>query len=363
MSITAPSSSSLASSVDWSTLLASWESLRADDPRVRQRNAAVTLGVSEAELLSTRVGPEVVRLQGPWHRLIEGLPSVGRVMALTRNEPCVIEKTGTYTDVQVGPRMGVVLDPAIDLRLFFDHWHHGFAVLDDDGRGGVRRSLQFYDSDGVAVHKVYANAETDLEAWAQLIARFRHPEQVPGITVHPAQTPPETVSDGEVDVEAFQQEWRDLQDTHHFFGLMRRHKVERLQAFRLAPEGFADRLDNDALRKTLYHAASTELSIMVFVGSPGCIEIHTGPIRKVVPMGPWLNVLDPTFNLHLREDAIVETWRVRKPTADGVVTSIEVYDDKGREIAMLFGERKPGNPELDAWRAWADGVEGAPCGE
>ena len=43
----------------------------------------------------------------------------------------------------------------IDLRLFLRHWAFGY-VLDEDTRSGPRRSLQFFDRAGAAVHKVYA---------------------------------------------------------------------------------------------------------------------------------------------------------------------------------------------------------------
>ena len=95
---------------------------------------------------------------------------------------------------------------------------------------------------------------------------------------------------------------------------------------------------------------------MIFVGNPGCIQIHTGPVHRVERMGPWLNVLDPGFNLHARTDLVGEVWRVRKPTRDGIVTSIELFDTKGRELAQLFGERKPGKPELPEWRAMAESL-------
>jgi putative hemin transport protein len=67
-------------------------------------------------------------------------------------------------------------------------------------------------------------------------------------------------------------------------------------------------------------------------------------------MDPWLNILDQNFNLHLREDHIYDSWVVRKPTDDGIVTSLELFDKAGEVIAMFFGERKPGSPELDSWR-------------
>jgi putative hemin transport protein len=108
-----------------------------------------------------------------------------------------------------------------------------------------------------------------------------------------------------------------------------------------------------ATQVTLEHAAAVSLPIMVFVGNRGCIEIHTGPVSKVKVMGPWLNVLDPSFNLHLRQDRVASAFVVTKPTVDGPVTSLELFDAAGENIALLFGKRKPGLPEDPAWRAFA----------
>jgi putative hemin transport protein len=127
-----------------------------------------------------------------------------------------------------------------------------------------------------------------------------------------------------------------------------------VQALRLAGDELACELTPGSVRTVLTDAAASGTPIMVFVGSPGCIQIHTGPVQKLVPTGPWFNVLDPTFNLHLREDAIARTFIVRKPTNDGTVTSIETFDDAGRTIALFFGARKPGQPERGAWRDIAE---------
>jgi putative hemin transport protein len=67
-------------------------------------------------------------------------------------------------------------------------------------------------------------------------------------------------------------------------------------------------------------------------------------------------VLDADFNLHLREDHVASAWVVRKPTSDGLVSSLELFDAAGEPIAMFFGERKPGRPELCAWRELLEGV-------
>jgi putative hemin transport protein len=73
-------------------------------------------------------------------------------------------------------------------------------------------------------------------------------------------------------------------------------------------------------------------------------------------MGPWLNVMDETFHLHLRTDHLAEVWAVRKPTKDGHVTSLEAYDADGRMIVQFFGERHEGEAERADWRALAEGL-------
>ena len=123
-----------------------------------------------------------------------------------------------------------------------------------------------------------------------------------------------------------------------------------MQAIRLAPPEFVRKLSNDAAVKLIEKAAGTGLSIMVFTGNRGNIQIHSGPVEKTLWQGPWFNILDPDFNLHLNTESIVESWVVIKPTEDGIVTAVEVFDKHGELIVQFFGARKPGIPELEGWR-------------
>ena len=119
-------------------------------------------------------------------------------------------------------------------------------------------------------------------------------------------------------------------------------------------------LAQGSVTQLLNEAAFAGTPIMVFVSSGGCIQIHSGPVQRIEPMttpaAEWINVLDEKFNLHLRTDLIAHVWLVEKPTSDGIVTSVEVFDEYGDLMAMFFGARKPGKPELGAWRELATGL-------
>ena len=318
-------------------------------PGIRARDAAKALGVTEAELVACRVGQGATRLEPDFADILRAMEAVGEVMVLTRNEHCVHEKHGRFANVSIGPGHGLVLNHHVDLRLFMNHWRYGFVVTEEVA-SGARTSLQVFDIDGVAVHKIYLTGNSDRAAFDALVQRFRGAEQGGDLLI--AALPPRRPDrpDGEIDLASFHKHWRALQDTHDFFGLLQEFGVGRDQAMRLAEPEFTWKVAPGALRELMEAASQTGTPIMCFVGNPGCIQIHTGSVQTLKVMGPWFNILDPTFNLHLREDAIHHAWVVRKPTRDGIVTSLELFDADGLCFVQFFGERKPGKPELEAWR-------------
>lgn len=319
-------------------------------PGLRPRDAADALGVSEGELVASQVGAGVVRLKDDPRAILADAPRLGAVKVITRNEHCVHEKIGVFDHVSFGGAMGLVVNHDIDLRLFMGHWRSAFAVPSVGADGVTRQSLQFFDADGTAMHKIFCMPGADPAPFDALVAAHAAPEQRPELAVLPLPPRAPDRPDDAVNTDGLIAHWRALQDTHDFFGMLREFGVGREQAFRLAPDDLAAPLASNVLDRLLPEAASDGVSIMVFVGNPGCIQIHTGPIENVFARGPWLNVMDPTFDLHLRRDRVARAWRVRKPTADGIVTSVELFDAEGFCFCQLFGERKPGIPERSDWR-------------
>jgi putative hemin transport protein len=210
--------------------------------------------------------------------------------------------------------------------------------------------LQFFDKAGVAIHKIHLRSQSNSTKFDELLHQFQGDDQAPGIQVTSLDKPAAELPDRDIDVTAWHQAWRTMKDTHDFFDLLRQFKVTRTQGLRLADSEFVQTLPVTCVKELLEIAASASTPIMVFVGNPGMLQIHSGPIQKVIATGSWINVMDPRFNLHLQMDSVAQAWLVRKPTDDGIVTSVELFNNSGEAIAMFFGERKPGNPELSAWR-------------
>lgn len=345
-----------------------FSTMRRDGPR-RHRDIAKILSISEAELLAAHcnaalpqesVALETTRLNHQWSEQISILETLGPVMALTRNASCVHEKKGVYQSVTQTGDIGIVLGEAIDLRIFYNHWLFGFVVIEKTARG-LQHSLQYFDRYGVAIHKIFLLPDSDIKAFLEFKSRFSDKDQSSNIGIASQSHAKTECADCDVDIVKLQQEWSAMRDTHDFFLLLKKFSVSRLQAFRLVRTDFAQAVRPGEYRRILNLASDKRIPLMVFVSNPGIIQIHTGLIQNISVTNGWLNVLDPNFNMHLRQDQIASAWVVRKPTVDGVVTSLELFDHSGELILMLFGQRKPGLPENIQWRALLDRFFSSSC--
>lgn len=317
------------------------------DATVRPYDLAEQLGLSEAALVEAELGYGATRIDPTLARLIPAVQKLGEVMALTRNRSCVIEKIGTYNDFHDGEHAAMTLDAEIDMRMFPRHWAHAYAV-EAQGADGPRRSVQVFDASGGAVHKVHLRSGSDLAAWGELVAELALPDQV-GMSDFAPRAVPEGARVSEDRAVTLREEWAKMTDTHQFNTLVRRLKMNRLGAYRIAGAPFARPLRVEAVPSLLERVQAEGLKVMLFVGNMGCIEIHSGPVQTLKPMGPWLNVLDDRFNLHLRADHVAEVWLVDKPTKRGAAISVEAFDEMGNLIFQCFGVRPDKGGDPDAW--------------
>ena len=352
-----------------------WSALRTEQPKLQIRDAARALGASEAQLLATNLGNGVTRLQADGNQpreIMRAALDLGLVQAITRNENGVIETTGTASqfkqagdksdqaDAKQDPEKearerniaGGYLGGAIDLRFHFENWKYAFAVAQPGRDGKLSRSLQFFDAQGDSVHKVYVRSEAGVAVFDQLVATFRAPEQSAQLNVLAAAPKVAEKPDASIDVKEFQLAWKEMTDVHQFAQIMREFHLTREQALRLAPAGMVERVTPEVLRTLLQNAAKDKVAIMVFLGNDGLTQIYSGKIEKTMAAGGFYNVLDPDFNLHIRDTALRSGWVVKR----GGVTSIEFFDNDGTQVLTFFGVRERGKPQPQAWNDLADSL-------
>ncbi len=330
-----------------------WDALKAENPHLRIKNAAQQLGVSEAELLVTNVGNGVAVLKPEFSEILQEIEKLGKVMALTRNDECVHERKGVYQNPDFSnPHAQLFVGEDIDLRIFLNSWKFAFSVIEGD-----RKSFQFFGKDGLALHKIYLTKDSNEEEFDQLTQKYKSENQSSEITTEAIVSKNIEKPDSEIDIDGFRKAWIELKDTHDFFGITRKFGLTRTQALRLAPEGYTRKIENSKAVNLLEDSSAKKIPIMVFVSNRGIIQIHTGEVKKVMWHQQWFNVMDPNFNLHLDTTKIAETWVVKKPTEDGDVTAVEVFNKDGEFIVQFFGKRKPGIPELQEWKDLVKNIE------
>ena len=357
------------------TLAERWSTLRTEQPKLQIRDAARALGVSEAQLLATNIGKGVTRLQADGNQpreIMRAALDLGIVQAITRNENGVIETTGVASkfkqagdkseqaDAKQDPETearqrniaGGYLGGQIDLRFHFENWKYAFAVEQAGRDGKPTRSLQFFDANGTAVHKIYLRNEPGVAVYDKLVATFRMPQQSAELNVLAVAPKAAEKPDAEIDVKEFQLAWKDMTDVHQFAQIMREFHLSREQALRLAPAGVVERVKPEALRTLLENAAKDQVAIMVFLGNDGLTQIYSGKIEKTMAAGGFFNVLDPDFNLHIRDTALRSGWVVKR----GGVTSVEFFDNDGTQVVSFFGVRERGKPQPQAWVDLADSL-------
>lgn len=337
-----------APSHDQSAILAAFDAARRARPRLPAIDIAQRLSISEGALQAARLGRDVIGLPLTPAELAGRFHTLGRVKALTRSRHAVLEQQGECPALGGAPQAGLLLAPGgLDMRLLFAHWHWACLIRDvlpdAQGQAQERLSLQVFDRHGRALLKLFCLEAWPGKGWQALESIGNvHPPVFTG-AADPAPRPlPE--APGLAD------DWARLGDVHQFFTLLRRHGLARHEANTLMEGRFTRRLDTRAVATALTRAAERELPLMLFVASPGCVQIRTGRLPEPKRMRGWLNLFGEDFTLHLDDAAIASVWSVHKPNRDGGVTSLEAFDAQGELILQLYAERREGSGERGDWR-------------
>ncbi|OIQ32743.1 MAG: hemin-degrading factor [Alphaproteobacteria bacterium MedPE-SWcel] len=323
--------------------------LRAAKDTLRARDFCDSHDIAEAQLVAAYTGQGVTRIAAHPDALMPQIERLGEVMALTRNASCVHERVGTYGNFKSGPHASMILQPEIDLRMFPSYWVSAFAV-ETETDAGPKRSIQVFDAAGDAVHKIHLRDTSAHDVWEDVVAVLATGETSDRLDVEPRKAP-EAPKVNLEKMDILRSEWAKMTDTHQFMRLTSKLRMNRLGAYRHVGAPFVNRLEPSAVDSALQAVAGTGTEIMVFVGNKGCIQIHGGPIERLQAMGPWQNVMDPRFNLHLRLDHITEVYAVTKPTQRGDAVSVEAFDADGSIILQIFGRRTERLDSRPAWEA------------
>ena len=297
--------------------------------------------LTAVQRLAAGMPHRVTRLTGPFSALLYRLGELGIVTVLSGNDSVIQEITGIY-DHQARPAL-----PS-------QKWKYGFAVTGsqeaESKDGELQRSLQFFDGDGDRLHEIVLLESRALEAYRAIVRDFAAAEQTPVLDIFRAR--PLTANQGvdSIDINALRADWAHLSDTGEFLARQTEFDHLRLHKLRLAGKAFAHQVAGDSVRVVLQKMADLGGTVMALVGNAGIVQAYQGKVKQILSSDAWLNIVSPDYRLRLREDHIDSVWVAKKPTVDGIVTSLELFNRQGISIARFFSCTEPGRPEPREWR-------------
>ncbi|HEY4316106.1 MAG TPA: ChuX/HutX family heme-like substrate-binding protein [Herbaspirillum sp.] len=293
--------------------------------------------LTAVQRLAVGIPHRVTRLTGPFSALLYRLGELGIVTILSGNESAIQENTCVYDHCGRQP-------------LPCQKWKYGFAVNDKDEDGKLQRSLQFFDGDGNALHKIVLMESGAVDAYRAIVGDFAAAEQTPVLDIF--RTRPLTANQGveHIDINALRADWARINDTSEFRARQTEFDHLRLHKLRLAGKAFAHQVANDSVRVLLQKMAELGGTVMALVGNAGIVQAYQGKVKQILRSDAWLSILSSDYRLRLREDHIDSVWVAKKPTVDGIVTSLELFNRQGISIARFFSCTEPGRPEPREWR-------------
>lgn len=331
------------------SLLEKWNTFKKENPRVRIRDAAVELKTSEMALVATGCNDKNCRLNPDFEGILKRLESLGSVMALTRSDHAVHESHGVYQNMKSHDNVAIFLKPGIDTRFFLEKWSEVYVVNENE-----RHSIQFFDANGDAIHKIFVTEETNSQAFLKLVKDFRSSNQESHLDKNDnkiVSTKIKHIEEIEINSHELIKSWSEMQDVHDSGNLIKKYgNHRRNEVYDALGQEYAVALEGNSIEQVLEIASEKAEELMIFVMNHAAVQVYSGSIKKLLRTGPWFNILDPSFNLHLRTEGIGDIWLIRKPTKHGFITSIDVLDKNGMEFLLITENKNLEKTESQEWK-------------
>ena len=278
-----------------------WKSLQAENPKLRIRDAAKQLEVSEACLLSTEINESVSYLNViDYNSFLLKVLSLDKIMLLTRTDYVVHEKTLSTKDVKLKDNKIIdtntndpvlKFNPKLFTYFFSQNKIHAKRYL---------RSFQIFDANGDAVLKIYLkgndrNKFDSIEK--EYSADYNYELQL------------NTNSD-------------DL-------------KVENILKNKKYKERYVYSVEKNILREILTNTSKISIPIQIQAIGKGTIQYHRDLIGKVIDFGPWINIIDKTFNLHAIEGHLKKVILNKYIHNSITFYSVDFYDKNGDQVLVI----------------------------
>tara|TARA_B100000676_G_C17999153_1_gene799797 strand:- start:552 stop:1502 length:951 start_codon:yes stop_codon:yes gene_type:complete len=289
----------------FNNLKSKWKKFQQDNPKVRIRDAAYQMKVSEAELLSTEINETVsFLLIEDMTAFIKDVLKVDKIMLLIRSDYVVHEKTIKTKNITLEDNQIIDLDKndcsILDFNIdafeyvFFQKKMHSNREL---------KSFQFFDKAGMAILKIYLKGK-DLGFFDEIDLKYK---------------------------KTYNYEMQSDLDINNSNLLDSKIKINLPYDTSNSKTSCRD-ISVKSLRLILENASDMKTPIQIHALGLGTIQYHRNTVRNIVDYGPWVNVIDQKFNLHVLENGLTRASLIQYQFKDCQQYLINFFDKNNTHV-------------------------------
>tara|TARA_B100000700_G_scaffold273140_1_gene317236 strand:+ start:362 stop:1330 length:969 start_codon:yes stop_codon:yes gene_type:complete len=306
----------------YKTIKSKWKALLTENNKVRIRDAANQIGVSEASLLSTEIDEGVSFLDiDNYNNFFAKVLSMNKIMLLIRSDSVVHEKTITTKGIKLEKNKIIDVNGSPILEFNPNLFKYVFAQNKIHANKSLR-SFQIFDNYGDAILKIYLKGN-DESKFDEIASEYNvdYNYELQGDRI----------------IKRLQPEYIKREAIDFI------NKLEKKKTYQYD-------LGENILRKILIAVSDTKIPIQIHAIGLGTIQYHRDSINKIIDFGPWINIIDKRFNLHAIESHLTQTT-LNEYNANGDKSySIDFYDkvnDYVLGICPIKGFNKDFNEIID----------------
>ncbi len=295
-------------------------------------------GASDLEALSARDDVRLMPMYHDAHRLLDDLPSLGRVDYTTRNASVTCTRREAVRTVLPLGEGTTVFGDADGLRWLESSWCHTVAVL---SRGAdftaTPPCLLLFGESGDLAHQVTLPDPAAWEAFITLVQRHH----CCGSCLRQRTVAPGSGTAADCPVWMLREAWSSAGSERDLEVRLERLGLNRLLALRSLEGLYTSPLSAQDLATFLKGLAASALPVHVQLGNRHCTQVLESPLEGLsFGSGEWeLRMAQATLRLDpSRMDSI---WSVAQPVPGGERHRVECYDAAGERVLTLSRPHDP----------------------
>ena len=290
-----------------------WNSFKADpeNKKIRIRDAANQLNVSEAELLSTEVGDNVFYLKIEKYNLFfKDLLDADRLMFLIRSNYVVHEVIVNTSDIDIKDNSFIYIDKDFPIVRFDSQLFRHVFFEQKTHAGKELKSFQIFDLNGNAILKIYLKGKA-FSCFDQIADKYKCEYDY---AIQKNKSNDFSNGSKKGDVSLVETDY----DLTLKFSLNKKIDIK-----------------GDMLRYFLEKSSSRKNPIQIHAFGDTVIQYYKGKIKNVVDFGPWINVIDKKFNIHIFESKITSAVVSEYIDAGNFLFVVDFFDIDNNNVLGL----------------------------